>query len=79
MYEVTLDLGSEVLTGKGETLIEAFNALKFKENPKVLKSILTIKKGNKKVERVFNSKKTKLFAAYELNRLGWAKFYKDAL
>lgn len=79
MYQVSLDIGTEVLKAKGKTLLDAFNALTFKEHPKVLKSVLTVTKGDKTIQKVFNMKITRLFARNPITRNIWAKLIDSGL
>ena len=78
-YKVTIDLGYSVLLAQGDTLLDAFNKLKFEDVPKVLKSTLTATKGDKTISKVLNMKKTRLFSINPITRATWAKLMDQAL
>ena len=77
-YKATLKLGDKTLESSGETLLEAFDKLKIEKYPKEIGK-LTVKKGNKKIEKVFNIVKLKRFALNPITRGIWAKLLSTGL
>lgn len=72
MYKVQISLNNEIFEAQDQDLLGAFNKLKLPEYPKTLAK-LTVSKGEKRVEKVFNIPKLKRFARNEITRGVWAK------
>lgn len=78
MYKVTVQLEGKEIKSSAKDLLEAFNKLKLPEYPKTIGKLSVIK-GEKKIEKVFNIAKLKRFARNEITREIWAKLFKPAL
>ncbi len=72
MFKVSLQLEGKEIKSQDKDLLEAFNKLKLPEYPKTV-GRLTVVRGKKKVEKIFNIMKLKCFRNNEINRGVWAK------
>ena len=78
MFKVSLQLEGKEIKSQDKDLLEAFHKLKIPEYPKTV-GRLTVVRGEKKVEKIFNIVKLKRFARNPINRGVWAKLLGQVL